>query len=104
MFAVVCGKCSIERAMTRTSKKLIHSVAEILNRHIQDGGDIAELLKDQPVRQLVNEILGENAEGGRLVSAVESDGSIVGFVPWAAVPAATPKKETAKPPAGPDEG
>jgi len=91
--------------MTRASKKIIDSTAGILNRHLAEQTGIAELLKDSLVRELVNEILEANAEGGRIVAAVETDGTLVGFVAKVDVPAAPPREapEFKRPPLGPDE-
>tara|TARA_R110002110_G_scaffold8326_2_gene41815 strand:- start:1692 stop:1982 length:291 start_codon:yes stop_codon:yes gene_type:complete len=78
--------------MNRTSKKIVAASAGILNRHVGEESAASKLLSDHPeVLELVNEVLCEVAEGGRIVAAVETDGSLVGFVSKIDVPVATPK-------------
>lgn len=103
MFAGGAAACSSGCAMKHASKKLINSTAEILNRHLAKEDDVASILTDPRVCQLLNEILAENAEGGRLVSAVEDDGTLLGFVPRTLVPGAPPIEEIAAPPASPED-
>ena len=75
--------------MKQSSVKTITTTAEILNRHVADSTATGEFLAG-PDRNLilgiVNEVLDQTAEGGRLLAAVESDGSLLGFVPRMSVP------------------
>ena len=84
--------------MTRTSKKTVTTAAEVLNTHLQAGDDI-----DDKMIQIINEILKEAAEGGRLVVAKETDGTLLGFVPRSDIP--IPDSHAEQPPAkSPDSG
>jgi hypothetical protein len=88
--------------MKQTSIKLITTAAEVLNHHVSTGTAAGEVLKSDNRNTLlgvVNDILVETAEGGRLVAAVESDGSLLGFVPRMSVPI----PELPAPPTSPDK-
>jgi hypothetical protein len=76
--------------MTKSSRALLSSAAEILNRHVTAGTIVGkELAAGTEVSRsmvgVVNEILRESAEGGTLVCATEIDGKLLGFVPRADV-------------------
>lgn len=75
--------------MNARSRKIVDSTAEILNRHVITGDSAGVLLAGdhgKDVLGLVNELLREVAEGGSLVSAVESSGTLLGFVPRTSIP------------------
>ncbi len=93
--------------MRKSSIQTIEAAASVLNRHIAENTPEGKVLAGDGravVLGVVNEILAEAAEGGRLLAAVESDGQLLGFVPRMNVPIPeiggtlpTP------PPASPDE-
>jgi hypothetical protein len=76
--------------MTQNSKKIITAAAELLNKHIWSATEAGLALTGDDHRGIimtvVNELLHEIAEGGRLVAAVESNGDLLGFVPRMNVP------------------
>jgi urease gamma subunit len=74
--------------MRRASLNLIATVADVLNRRVDEGGAACELLNMPETIELVNDIVGELAEGGRLVAARETDGTLVGFVSKRVIPPA----------------
>ena len=82
----------------------------MLNKQLTGGGAIAELLTEENkgslIIDLVNEILQEAAEGGRLVAAIESSGALLGFVPRAEIPIPEPdtSPRLAPPPGRSPEG
>jgi hypothetical protein len=91
--------------MRQSSKKIIETAAEVLNTHVTNDTPSGKLLKGTErnvMLVVVNEILTEAAEGGRLVAAVESNGELLGFVPRMNVPIPELPRET-PPPAGPDD-
>lgn len=93
--------------MKLASKKIVETVAAILNRHVQQKTSVGTLLAELPTsRALVNDLLKELAEGGELVSAVEDSGLLLGFVPRYQVVIPTLSNEDlptpADPPPGPD--
>lgn len=95
--------------MKSTSKRIVESTAEILNNHLARETKIGQALRaaDFPTLAVVNELLAEVAEGGRLVAAVESDGSLLGYVPryQISVPELVANKpiDVDLPPPGPDD-
>jgi hypothetical protein len=90
--------------MKQTSKKIIETAAEVLNRHVSRQTPSGVFLAGNDrnvVLGIVNELLSEAAEGGRLVAAVESNGDLLGFVPRMNVP--IPELDGPNPPPpGPD--
>lgn len=92
--------------MKKASIQMIDAAASVMNRHLMEDTPVGGLLRTQDSNHLVvlvNEILREAAEGGSLVAAVESDGTLLGFVPRASVPIPD-RPVDPKPPASPDEG
>jgi len=79
----------ITKIMNRTSKKIVTISAEILNKRLAAGG----LDHDSDVVDILNEILVEVAEGGRLVVARETNGEMLGFVPRSDIPIPETKPE-----------
>lgn len=93
--------------MNRISKKLLDTAAEILNDHVQAQSPAFKLLTGEgggAVVDLINEIIKRNAEGGRLVTAVETSGELIGFVPRTAVPIPDLTWSPAEPPDESPEG
>ena len=91
--------------MKQTSRKIIETAAEVLNAHVvrQTPAGVALAGPDRNLTLgVVNEILAEAAEGGRLVAAVESNGDLLGFVPRMNVPIPELPKPK-QPTAGPDD-
>lgn len=96
--------------MKATTRKLLDTSAEVLNKHVASGTKAGALLTgdDRHVAlELVNEILTAAAEGNTLVAAMESNGNLMGFVPRANVPLPEltprgPSLENSVPP-GPDD-
>lgn len=73
--------------MKKASKDLIEATAEILNKHIGSNTPQGKALQeDGNALSLINEILADQAEGGRLVAAVETDGKLIGYVPRMSIP------------------
>jgi hypothetical protein len=71
--------------MTKQSRALLNSTASILNRHLQQKTAFGAILEDRgetarDALEVINEVLGANAEGGRLICATEIDGTLIGFV------------------------
>lgn len=91
--------------MTQNSKKIITAAAELLNRHISCASiaGLALTGADRSViMTIVNELLAEVAEGGRLVAAIESNGDLLGFVPRMSVPIPEAAVISNTPPPSPD--
>lgn len=91
--------------MKTASKKIVETVAALLNRHVQQSTPAGKVLAadDGTVRTLINELLKELAEGGELVSAVETSGLLLGFVPRYQVEIPVmPPAPVDPPPPGPD--
>lgn len=70
--------------MKNSSRKILSDAAQLLTRHVLSGSPIGELLTG-PERasalELANELLKTSAEGGTLVAAVETNGTVLGFIP-----------------------
>lgn len=89
------------------AKTIVNTAAGILNTHLTSGGDVSRLLAGADrgaVIQLVNDILGAVADGGRLVAAIDSDDALLGFVPRSSIPLPDPPPPAQKkaPPRSPD--
>lgn len=88
--------------MKTSSRKIIETTADILNEHLAKQTDVGQaLLKgDRGTVTLVNQVLAAVAEGGSLVLATETDGTLLGFVPRSNILGSAPKAPI---PAGPDD-
>lgn len=70
--------------MKNSSRKILADTAQLLTRHVLTGSPIGALLtgpERAPALELANELLKTSAEGGTLVAAVETNGTVLGFVP-----------------------
>ena len=92
--------------MKQSSIKIVSTAAEVLNLHVCRKTPAGETLSGPDrnvVLGIVNEILSEAAEGGRLVAAIESNGELLGFVPRMNVPIPELQSSNTAPPTGPDD-
>lgn len=92
--------------MKPAAKRIVDSTANILNKHLAQQTPIGKLIAgggehSEDVTNLVNEILKEVADGTRLVTAVETSGELLGFVPRAQVP--IPEQPHPRRPPSPEE-
>ena len=100
--------------MKPLSKKIIETTAELLNRHLADAttSTLGAVLSSNDADAachlgFINELLGEIAEGGSIVCAVETGGQLLGYVPRSTVlipelppgevqPASSPEEDVKK--------
>ena len=87
-----------QQTMRPADKKVVDGAAAVLNRHVAEGTAIGKIMAaggeaSAQVTDLVNDILKEVAGGARLVTAVETSGELLGFVPRSQVPIPEPARE-----------
>lgn len=63
-------------------RKILEMAADVLNDIVDhEPGLCAGMQEDRQYLELINRILENLTEGGRLVASYETDGTLVGFVP-----------------------